>query len=141
MVLFIPIFGEPGRDLTVGALLSGPAKGYLCVALASVLWASSGTIGKGLFREGMTPFELVQIRVTLSCVLLLTALLEPVAGGVLAFPLLGKVLQPLQLMGGALVIGAIALLQLGREHDMVTPEIIRARRAADAADGHTPWKG
>lgn len=46
-------------------------KGYLCVALAAVMWASSGTAGKALFTGGMTPFELVQIRVTVSTVLLL----------------------------------------------------------------------
>ena len=40
--------------------------------------------------------------------LIITALLEPVAGGVLAFLLLGEVLEPPQLLGGALVIGAIA---------------------------------
>ena len=38
------------------------------------MWASSGTAGKVLFEGGMTPFELVQIRVTLSAVLLFLAL-------------------------------------------------------------------
>jgi drug/metabolite transporter (DMT)-like permease len=45
-------------------------KGYLCVAAAAVMWASSGTVGKALFTGGMSPFELVQIRVTVSTVLL-----------------------------------------------------------------------
>lgn len=45
-------------------------KGYLCVAAAAVMWASSGTAGKALFTGGVTPFELVQIRVTVSTVLL-----------------------------------------------------------------------
>ncbi|MBT6503695.1 MAG: hypothetical protein HOK67_27760 [Deltaproteobacteria bacterium] len=45
-------------------------KGYLCVAMAAVMWASSGTAGKALFTGGMTPFELVQIRVTISTVIL-----------------------------------------------------------------------
>ena len=48
-------------------------KGYLCVIAAAVLWASSGTSGKALFGSGMTPFELVQIRVTLSTVLMAAA--------------------------------------------------------------------
>ncbi|MBW1721187.1 MAG: EamA family transporter [Deltaproteobacteria bacterium] len=48
-------------------------KGYGCVVLAAVMWASSGTAGKGLFEGGMTPFELVQIRVTLSTVLMAAA--------------------------------------------------------------------
>ena len=46
-------------------------KGYFCVAAAAVMWGSSGTAGKALFTGGMTPFELVQIRVTVSTVLLL----------------------------------------------------------------------
>ncbi len=45
-------------------------KGYLCVALAALMWASSGTAGKALFTSGVTPFELVQLRVTVSAVLL-----------------------------------------------------------------------
>ena len=45
-------------------------RGYLCVAAAAVMWASSGTAGKALFTGGVTPFELVQIRVTVSTVLL-----------------------------------------------------------------------
>jgi len=49
---------------------STPVKGYLCVVCAAVLWASSGVAGKSLFAGGVTPFELVQIRVTVSTVLL-----------------------------------------------------------------------
>jgi drug/metabolite transporter (DMT)-like permease len=45
-------------------------KGYLSVLVASIMWASSGTAGKALFEAGMTPFELVQIRVTLSTAIL-----------------------------------------------------------------------
>jgi drug/metabolite transporter (DMT)-like permease len=47
-------------------------KGYLCVVAAAIMWASSGTAGKGLFEQGITPFELVQIRVTFSSVLIAT---------------------------------------------------------------------
>ncbi len=49
---------------------TSPLKGYLCVTAAAVMWASSGTAGKALFAEGITPFELVQVRVTLSSLLL-----------------------------------------------------------------------
>jgi drug/metabolite transporter (DMT)-like permease len=45
-------------------------KGYLCAMLGAILWGSSGTAGKALFETGMTPFELVQIRLTLSTVLM-----------------------------------------------------------------------
>ena len=48
----------------------GSVKGYICVVLAAVMWGSSGTAGKALFNGGMTPFELVQIRVTVSTLIL-----------------------------------------------------------------------
>lgn len=57
----------------MGSAGMGSMKGYLCVMTAAVLWASSGTAGKALFGGGMTPFELVQIRVTLSTVLMAVA--------------------------------------------------------------------
>ena len=45
---------------------SSSVKGYLCVVVAALMWASSGTAGKALFDAGMSPFDLVQIRVTLA---------------------------------------------------------------------------
>ena len=50
-------------------------KGYLCVVLAALMWASSGTAGKALFEGGMKPFDLVQVRVTLSAILIFLSLL------------------------------------------------------------------
>ena len=41
-------------------------RGYASVLAAAVMWASSGTASKALFLAGVTPFELVQIRVTLA---------------------------------------------------------------------------
>jgi hypothetical protein len=49
-------------------------KGYLCVVMAAILWSSWGTEAKDLFEEGMTTFDLVQIRATLSAVILTEAL-------------------------------------------------------------------
>ena len=46
------------------------SKGYACVILAAMMWASSGTAGKALFEGGMEPFALVQVRVTLSAILI-----------------------------------------------------------------------
>ncbi len=40
--------------------------GYLYVSLAAVLWASAGTAAKFLFNRGMTPYQLIQLRVTLA---------------------------------------------------------------------------
>jgi drug/metabolite transporter (DMT)-like permease len=51
-------------------LSNNQLKGYLCSMLAAILWASSGTAGKALFETGITPFELVQIRLALSTVLM-----------------------------------------------------------------------
>ena len=46
--------------------------GYLYVCLAAVLWATAGTAAKFLFNRGMTPYQLIQLRVTLAfCILLI----------------------------------------------------------------------
>jgi len=49
---------------------NSPIKGYLCVVVAAILWASSGSAGKALFRGGITPFDVVQVRLTVSALLL-----------------------------------------------------------------------
>jgi drug/metabolite transporter, DME family len=58
---------------------------------------------------------------------IITATLEPIAAAFMAFFLLGESLSPLQIAGGLSVITAIVLLQWEREHDALTPEIIRAQ--------------
>lgn len=50
--------------------MTGTARGYVSVIAAAVMWASSGTASKALFIGGVTPFQLVQTRITLSCALL-----------------------------------------------------------------------
>jgi len=50
--------------------ISNNSKGYLYVMAAAVLWASSGTMGKALFQEGITPSDLVQVRVTFGALIL-----------------------------------------------------------------------
>jgi drug/metabolite transporter (DMT)-like permease len=46
--------------------------GYLYVSLAAVLWATAGTAAKFLFNRGMSPYQLIQLRVTLAfCILLI----------------------------------------------------------------------
>ena len=47
--------------------------GYVYVMTAAIFWASSGTVAKILLQGGMTPYELVQIRVTLAAIFLGTA--------------------------------------------------------------------
>lgn len=75
-------------------------RGYIYVLLAALMWASSGTAGKSLFEGGMTPFELVQIRVTLSSLLL---------GLVLAFSSRGYLKIRLRDVGYFLVLGSVGM--------------------------------
>lgn len=57
----------------------------------------------------------------------ITATLEPILAGCIAFAFLGESLQVPQMAGGALVIASVVMLQLKRERDANTPELIRAR--------------
>lgn len=47
-----------------------PRRGYLYVITAAVFWAVSGSAGKYLFNHGVTPYQVVQMRVTLAAALL-----------------------------------------------------------------------
>ena len=53
-----------GLVLSLAQMVDSSLKGYLSVIAASILWASSGAVGKALFSQGITPYDLVQIRVT-----------------------------------------------------------------------------
>jgi drug/metabolite transporter (DMT)-like permease len=55
----------------------------------------------------------------------ITATLEPISAGVISYFFLGETLEPLQVLGGILVIAAVILLQLRREFDYHTPALIR----------------
>ena len=57
--------------------------GYGFVVLAALLWASGGTASKFLFNNGLSPFQLVQLRVTICGVVLFAVLaVRPAAVGV-----------------------------------------------------------
>ena len=58
----------------------------------------------------------------------ITATLEPIFAGVLAFLLLGERLLFLQIIGGSMVILAIILIQLQQEHDELAPALIRTQK-------------
>jgi drug/metabolite transporter (DMT)-like permease len=45
-------------------------RGYLFVVLAATCWASGASASKFLFNSGVTPFQLVQLRITTAAVLL-----------------------------------------------------------------------
>jgi len=74
----------------------------------------------GLYYEGI-----YRIRATRASI---TSTIEPIVAGVLSFIFLGEAMAPLQIMGGALVIGAIILLQIKQEHDHRSPAVLRAGR-------------
>ena len=73
----------------------------------------------GLFFAGIN-----HIRSTRASI---TATLEPIFAGFLAFILLGERLLLLQIIGGSMVILAIVLLQLQQEHDELAPALIRTQ--------------
>lgn len=53
----------------------------------------------------------------------IAATLEPVLGAVVAWILLDQTLEAVQLIGGALVIAAVILIQTGRSKPVLTPEL------------------
>jgi drug/metabolite transporter (DMT)-like permease len=63
----------------------------------------------------------------------ITATLEPITAGLIAYLFLGEMMERLQLAGGILVIASIVLLQLRREYDDRTPALIRERLEHDAS--------
>ncbi|MEJ2102120.1 MAG: EamA family transporter, partial [Desulfobacterales bacterium] len=73
----------------------------------------------GLYYEGIN-----LIRSTRASI---TATLEPITAGLIAYIFLNEVMQSLQLLGGALVIAAVILLQLKQQHDDKAPALIRAQ--------------
>ena len=53
-----------------GAVPGHQKKGYIFVISAALLWAVSGSSAKFLFNSGLSPYELVQLRITLAASLL-----------------------------------------------------------------------
>jgi drug/metabolite transporter (DMT)-like permease len=54
---------------------SSSIPGYIYIVLAAMLWAASGSVSKFLFNSGVTPFQLVQLRTTISAAVLFLWLL------------------------------------------------------------------
>lgn len=48
-----------------------PRRGYAYVILAALLWGVSGSSAKFLFNSGVTPYQVVQLRLTLAAVILM----------------------------------------------------------------------
>lgn len=75
----------------------------------------------GLYLEGVN-----RIRSTRASI---TATLEPIAAGIFSYFFLGEIMEFWQMIGGALVIASVILLQLKQEPDDRAPSVIRAQRA------------
>jgi len=73
----------------------------------------------GLYLEAIN-----RIRATRASI---TATLEPITAGLVAFAFLQETMEPLQLAGAVVVLAAIVFLQLNQEHDAKSPAAIRAR--------------
>jgi drug/metabolite transporter (DMT)-like permease len=58
----------------------------------------------------------------------ITATLEPISAGFIAYIFLREALAPLQILGGALVVSAIVMLQFQREQDDLAPVVIRSSK-------------
>lgn len=85
-----------------------------------ILSASLGTVAPiGLFAQGI---ELLRsTRATI------VSTFEPIAAGSMAFLFLGERLLPLQIIGGLAVLTAVVMIQWEKEHDEMTPAIMKSR--------------
>ena len=108
----LSFFGSPLRYLTAS---------YDTLQITCVLYvAVMGTILPfGLYLAGIN-----HIRSTRA---IITATLEPISAALIAFLVLGETFEPLQILGGLLVIAAITSLQVQREYDELAPVLIRGR--------------
>ncbi|MGD9505802.1 MAG: DMT family transporter [Syntrophobacteraceae bacterium] len=78
-----------------------------------------GTVAFSLYFKGIS-----LIRSTRASIV---ATLEPITAAAISYFFLGESLEPLQLAGAALVIFSVVLLQIKKEYDAETPDLIRSR--------------
>lgn len=83
-----------------------------------------------VFVGTIAPFGLyfVGINYIRSTQAMITATLEPVASGIIAYWFLDEYVGSMQVLGAFLVVAGIVLLQLRQEKDMMAPEIVRGER-------------
>ena len=79
----------------------------------------------GFYFEGIN-----RIRSTHASII---ATLEPISAGLVAYFFLGETLDPLQVLGGVLVIASIVLLQAKSEADEKAPAVVRSQKTAGRA--------
>jgi len=106
------------------AILHGPKpyKGF-CEDPVQTFWVIYIAVGGTLVPFGLYFMAIDAIRATKTVI---TATLEPISAAFMAFIFLEELLESLQLLGGILVISSVAILQLKRETDSLTPESIRS---------------
>ena len=99
-----------------------------------VEWAGIGYIA--VFGT-VVPYGLYTTGISLirSSRAVVTATLEPIVAGIISWFAFGESLEPVQMAGGALVVVSVVLLQLNRETDANTPEILRARADMERTRG------
>ena len=87
-----------------------------------VVWVAVGgtVIPFGLYLTGINYLRSTRASIT--------ATLEPIAAGLVAYLALGEALAPPQIGGGVLVLAAVVVLQWGNEQDQRAPAAIRAVR-------------
>ena len=96
---------------------------------AGYTWAQWGWMSYIAVIGTFLPFGLyfVGINYVRSTRASITATLEPISAGLIAFIVLGETMELLQILGGILVISAIVLLQMQQEQDEMAPAEIRAK--------------
>ncbi len=106
--------------------LSAFAGGYTAAQWGWILYI--GVLGT------LVPFGLYLMGINLirSTRASITATLEPITAGVVAYLFLGEAMAPLQILGGIMVIASVVVLQLKREIDENAPAALRARRETPA---------
>jgi drug/metabolite transporter, DME family len=119
-------YAEVPTDEAAFAVLGGGFVGFAVVAvLVGQVGAITGPLGNpaawpylvagGVFGAGIpTTLYILGIRWIGGVRTGILALTEPVVGAALAAALLGEALRPVQVVGGGLVLGAAAVLQLSR---------------------------
>ena len=58
----------------------------------------------------------------------ITATIEPITAAIISYLFLNEILEPIQIVGGAMVISAVILLQLKHEQDDKAPDFIRTQQ-------------
>jgi drug/metabolite transporter (DMT)-like permease len=126
-------YAEVPIDEAAFVVLGGGFVGFAVVAtLVGQVGAIGGPLGNpaawpylvagGVFGAGIpTTLYILGIRWIGGVRTGILALTEPVVGAALAAALLGEVLRPVQVLGGGLVLGAAAVLQLSRAPSAARP--------------------